>query len=36
VGYIWLAMSLFRAKYYFAWYLAEAGCLASGTTVQSV
>lgn len=30
IGYVTLFVGLVRWKYYFAWYLAEAGCIASG------
>ena len=28
--YTWVAVTLARFKYHFAWYLSEAGCIASG------
>jgi lysophospholipid acyltransferase len=30
LAYLYISLPLFRFKYYFAWYLSEAGCIATG------
>lgn len=34
--YFWLTMTCSRYKYYFAWYLGEAGCVATGLALSGV
>ena len=36
LGYAWLTITCCRFKYYFAWYLASAGCISCGLGLSSV
>jgi len=36
IGYLCIALASYRYKFYFAWYMSEAGCVASGLGLSSV